>query len=255
MLSFSAMAVTVYPLGLAADLLGTPLLFGLLGIVVFTCMLVAVIVNPGFIFGRVSATPVMATPLKNIGQPGFSNAVPTKSSFMQNSSINPVILPRAVQQSSVVTSRTISQQRDSRLGGISTQVTYGLGKISPEKKTDLMRGTRIGNYGLGNISNGGATNISYRENLSVDGSEENSETEPFFQSTFDEVIQESKPDDDNARATENSSQYRPDIDTEALKNFFAVQNQPNRWRKMFVAGCGAAAITAGVMRLYERSDQ
>ncbi len=255
MLSFSAMAVTVYPLGLAADLLGTPVLFGLLGILVFTCMLVAVIVNPRFIFGRVSATPVMATPLRNIGQPDFSNVVAAKSSFVQNSSINPEILPRAVHQSSVATSRTISRQRDSRLGGISTQVTYGLGKISPEKKVDLMRGTRIGNYGLGNISNGGATNISYRENLSFDGSEENSETEPFFQSTFDEVIQESKPDDDNARATENSSQYRPDIDTEALKNFFAARNQPSRWRKMFVAGCGAAAITAGVMRLYERSDQ
>lgn len=255
MLSFSAMAVTVYPLGLAADVLGTPLLFGLLGIVVFICMLVAVIVNPGFIFSRVSATPVMATRSKNIGRPDSSNAVPTKSSFVQNSSTNPEIPLRAVQQSSGATGRTVSQQRDSRLGGISTQVTYGLGKISPEKKIDLTRGTKIGNYGLGNIPNGGATSISFQENLSFDGPEENSETEPLFQSTFDEVIQESKTDNNNARATENSSQYRPDIDTEALKNFFAAQNQPSTWRKMFVAGCGAAAITAGVMRLYKRPDQ
>ena len=69
------------------------------------------------------------------------------------------------------------------------------------------------------------------------------------------MIEDIESDDNNVHKTKNSSQYRPDIDTDALKSFFVVRNQPSRWRKMFVVGSGAAAITAVVMRFYERFDQ
>ena len=255
MLSFSAMAVTVYPLGLAADLLGTPLLFGLLGIVVLVCMLVAVIVNPGFTFGRVSANPVMAVQSTSIDQSDSSTEVASKSNFVKKSQINPEKPLSAVQQSSVAINRTISRQRGSRLGAAAIQTTYGLGEISREKKINLMRGTKIGNYGLGHFLDGEATSNSFGENLSLDPSLKNDEVEPLLQSSFDEVIEDIEPDDNNAYKTKNSSQYRPDIDTDALKSFFVVRNHPSRWRKMFVVGSGAAAITAVVMRFYERVDQ
>ena len=255
MLSFSAMAVTVYPLGLAADLLGTPLLFGLLGIVVFVCMLVAVIVNPGFTFGRVSANPVMAVQSTRIDQSDSSTEAASKSNFVKQPRVRPENPLSAVQQSSAAINRTISRQRDSRLGIESIQTTYGLGEISREKKIDLMRGTKIGNYGLGDFLDGEATNISFGEDLSFDQSLENNETEPLLQPSFDEVIEDIESDDNNVYKTKNSSQYRPDIDTDALKSFFVVRNQPSRWRKMFVVGSGAAAITAVVMRFYERFDQ
>jgi MFS family permease len=255
MLSFSAMAVTVYPLGLAADLLGTPLLFGLLGIVVLVCMLVAVIVNPGFTFGRVSANPVMAVQSTSIDQSDSLTEVASESNFVKKSQINPEKPLNAVQQSSVAINRTISRQRGSRLGAAVIQTTYGLGEISREKKINLMRGTKIGNYGLGHFLDGEATSNSFDESLSLDQSLENDEVEPLLQSSFDEVIEDIEPDENNTYKTKNSSQYRPDIDTDALKSFFVVRNQPSRWRKMFVVGSGAAAITAVVMRFYERVDQ
>jgi len=256
MLSFSAMAVTVYPLGLAADLLGTPLLFGLLGVLVFVCMLVAVIVNPGFTFGRVSANPVMAARSANTGQSESLNEPVAKSNFVENSPISTKKFLDSVEPRPAKAGVTdIFQQRDSRLGGISTQVSYGLGEISREKKIALMRGAKIGNYGLGEFSDDELTSISFREDLSVNQSTETSRVEPFFESSFDEVSEDIGQTTNSTGTAENSSQYRPDIETEALKSFFASRNQPSRWRSIFVAGCGAAAITAGVMRLYERSDQ
>ena len=41
-----------------------------------------------------------------------------------------------------------------------------------------MRGTKIGNYGLGDFLDGEATNISFGEDLTYDQSLENNETEP-----------------------------------------------------------------------------
>ena len=76
----------------------------------------------------------------------------------------------------------------------------------------------------------------------------------MLESPFDEVGKDIRPDNNTDKAT-NSFQHRPDIDREALKSFFASENQPSRWRNIFVAGCSAAAITAGVLRFYERSDR
>ena len=108
---------------------------------------------------------------------------------------------------------------------------------------------------MGHFLDGEATSNSFDESLSLDQSLENDEVEPLLQSSFDEVIEDIEPDENNTYKTKNSSQYRPDIDTDALKSFFVVRNQPSRWRKMFVVGSGAAAITAVVMRFYERFDQ
>ncbi len=137
------MAVTVYPLGLAADFLGTPLLFGLLGVLVFACMVLALIVNPGFTFGRVSANPVMANQSATAGQSGSADEHPKKSNFVANPLVDGEKFLSPVRLRSAITGATvIFQQRESRLGGASTQGSYGLGEISREKKNALMRGTK-----------------------------------------------------------------------------------------------------------------
>ena len=255
MLSFSAMAVTVYPLGLAADFLGTPLLFGLLGVLVLACMVLAVIVNPGFTFGRVSANPIMANQSANVGQSGSADGHLKKSNFVANPVLDGEKVASPVQPRSAMAGATaIFQQRESRLGGSSTQGSYGLGEISRGKKEGLTRGTKIGDYGLDKFANEEMAEISYSENLSFNQSINNGETEPLLESPVDEVGKDIRPDNSANKAV-NSFQHRPDIDTEALKSFFASQNQPSRWRNLFVAGCSAAVITAGVLRLYERSDR
>ena len=245
MLSFSAMAITVYPLGLAADLMGTPVLFGGLGILIVLCMLASLIFNPRFTFGRVAPRPLEL--IRN------EDAVKPEAEIEQEIPARPSGRLSRVRRfrPNPVSAKT------ARLSNGESVRNYGLGQLEIAKTQTASRDRVRGDYGLGNEESMVFGQTEYQEfeydsrYKFVFGDIDADSTDGFEE----QVAEDSDDLSDVSFAETETIQRRPQLSSEEISSFFGRTDPASNWKRLLVTGVSAAVLTSGLISVFDNRSE